>query len=193
MRKPDLSEQRIVETAREIFSRLGFKKTTMEDIARAVFKAKSSLYHYFKSKEEIYRAVVEKESSLVREEIARAMKAALSPIDKLVAYVKTRMRALRRLANLYHAFREEYLESYGFIQKIRRDYDRYEIETIKGILKEGVEKGIFEVTDLDLTAEAIIIAIKGYEYTWAISHDGEKIEREIDRLLNVLFYGILKR
>lgn len=193
MRKADLSEQKIIETAQRIFSRLGFKKTTMEDIARAVYKAKSSLYHYFKSKEEIYRAVIEKESKIVRDEIAQAIQAAPSVPAKLEAYVKTRVRALHRLANLYQAFREEYLESYGFIQKIRRDYDLYEIETIKSILKEGVEKGVFDVSDLDLTAEAIIMAIKSYEYSWAISQDVKKIEENIDRLLKILFYGILKR
>lgn len=193
MKKHNLFEQRIVEIAQGIFSRLGFKKTTMDDIARAVFKAKSSLYHYFKSKDEIFRAVVEKEARILKEEIEKALAAEVSPIDKLKAYAKTRMKALRRLANFYQAFREEYLESYGFIQKLRRDYDRYEMETIKSLLKEGVEVGLFEVRDPDLTAEAILMAIKGYEYVWAISPNEDKIESDIDRLFDVLFYGILKR
>jgi len=193
MKKHNLFEQRIVETAQGIFSRLGFKKTTMDDIARAVFKAKSSLYHYFKSKDEIFRAVVEKEARILKEEIEKALAAEVSPIDKLKAYAKTRMKALRRLANFYQAFREEYLESYGFIQKLRRDYDRYEMETIKSLLKDGVDVGLFEVRDPDLTAEAILMAIKGYEYVWAISPNEDKIESDIDRLFDVLFYGILKR
>jgi AcrR family transcriptional regulator len=193
MNKYNLFEQRIVETAQGIFSRLGFKKTTMDDIARAVFKAKSSLYHYFKSKDEIFRAVVEKEARILKEEIEKALAAKVSPINKLKTYAKTRMKALRRLANFYQAFREEYLESYSFIQKLRRDYDRYEMETIKSLLKEGVEVGLFEVRDPDLTAEAILMAIKGYEYVWAISPNEDKIESDIDRLFDVLFYGILKR
>ncbi len=193
MNKHHLAEQRIIETAQAIFSRLGFKKTTMEDIARAVFKAKSSLYHYFKNKEEIYKAVVEKESRIVKEEVEKALAAQDSPAKKLEAYVKTRMRAIHRLANFYHAFREEYLESYSFIQNIRRDYDRYEVETIKKILSEGVETGIFNVQDLDLTAVAIITAMKGFEYPWAVAQDMNQIERDIDQLLQVLFYGIIKR
>ncbi len=193
MNKHNLAEQRIIETAQAIFSRLGFKKTTMEDIARAVFKAKSSLYHYFKNKEEIYKAVVEKESRIVKEEVEKALAAQDSPAKKLEAYVKTRMRAIHRLANFYHAFREEYLESYSFIQNIRRDYDRYEVETIKKILSEGVETGIFNVQDLDLTAVAIITAMKGFEYPWAVAQDMNQIERDIDQLLQVLFYGIIKR
>lgn len=193
MKKHNLLQQKIVETAQGIFARLGFKKTTMDDIARAVFKAKSSLYHYFKSKEEIFQAVVEKEAQILKEEIEKALSAEESPINKLKAYAKFRMRALHRLANFYQAFREEYLESYGFIQKIRQDYDRYEIKTIKDILEEGVKAGIFEIRDLDLTSEAIITAIKGYEYVWAVSQDINRIEGNIDRLFNILFYGILKR
>jgi len=193
MKKHNLFEQKIIETAQGIFSRLGFKKTTMDDIARAVFKAKSSLYHYFKSKDEIFQAVIEKEVRMLKEEIEKALASEASPINKLKAYAKTRMKALRRLANFYQAFREEYLESYSFIQKLRQDYDRYEIETIKSLLKEGVEVGLFEVRDPDLTAEAILMAIKGYEYVWAISPNEDKIENDIDRLFDVLFYGILKR
>lgn len=193
MKKHHLAEQRIVETAQALFSRFGFKKTTMDDIARAVFRAKSSLYHYFKNKEEIYQAVVEKEGQAVKEAIERAIAAEGSPQQKLEAYVKTRMRALHRLANFYEAFREEYLESYSFIQKLRQDYDRYEVETVKQILAEGVSAGIFSVPDLDLTAVAIITAMKGFEYPWAMAPDVAKVERDIETLLHVLFYGIIKR
>ena len=193
MKKRQKLEEKILEEAQRIFSRFGFKKTTMDDIAQALFKAKSSLYHYFGSKEEIYKAVVEKEATAVREEIGQALAAQDSPVKKLEAYVMTRMRALHRLANFYHAFRSEYLDAYGFIQKIRQDYDRYEVQTIKGILTEGVERGFFSVEDLELTAVAIITAIKGFEYPWAVASDLRKIERDIRTLLHVLFYGIMKR
>lgn len=193
MKKRNLIEQKIVEKAQGIFSRLGFKKTTMEDIARAVCKTKSSLYHYFKSKEEIFRAVVEKEAKMLKKEIKQALALEESPVNKLKAYAKSRVKALRRLANFYQAFREEYLESYGFIQKIRHEYDQYEINAIKNILQEGVKAGVFDVKDLDLSSEAILMALKGYEYVWAVLPDINKIESDIDRLFNILFYGILKR
>jgi AcrR family transcriptional regulator len=52
----------IVGVARKIFTRNGFRKTTMEEIAGVSQKGKSSIYYYFNSKEEIFRAVVEKEA-----------------------------------------------------------------------------------------------------------------------------------
>ena len=42
----------ILEAAQGLFSKFGYKKTTMEDIAQELHKGKSSLYYYFKNKEE---------------------------------------------------------------------------------------------------------------------------------------------
>ncbi|HNX67284.1 MAG TPA: helix-turn-helix domain-containing protein, partial [Bacteroidales bacterium] len=58
----DDAKAKIVEIAREIFTRFGFKKTTMEEIAVASRKGKSSIYYYFTSKEDVFKAVVEREA-----------------------------------------------------------------------------------------------------------------------------------
>ena len=50
--------KKIVLTAGRIFSNNGFRKTTMEEISKALKKGKSSIYYYFGSKEEIFEAVV---------------------------------------------------------------------------------------------------------------------------------------
>ncbi len=50
LNKKDANRENILKIAREIFSKYGFKKTTLDDIANAVRKGKSSLYYYFKSK-----------------------------------------------------------------------------------------------------------------------------------------------
>ena len=50
--------QELVEIARDVFLRFGFRKTTLDDLANAMGMTKSSLYHYFESKEEWFRAAV---------------------------------------------------------------------------------------------------------------------------------------
>lgn len=185
--------QTIIEAAREIFARFGYRKATMDDIARAARKGKSSLYHYFRSKEEVFQAVIEQEAAEVKAEIFRSVQAQEKPQDKLRAYVITRMQAFKRVANLFTAFKDEYVESYGFIERIRKSYDRYEVETIASILKSGVQSGVFTVKNLELTAYAIFTAAKGLEYSWALEPDIRKIETNIRSLLDVLFYGIVKK
>ena len=162
-KKEDVKEL-IINKAREIFALYGFRKTTVDDIARASRKAKSSIYHYFKSKESIFQAVIEKEGSILKTEIMKTIKNEPDPQKKLISYFIFRMKALKRVANFYTAFKDEYLENYRFIQKIRKDYDTYEINTIKSILKEGVNKGIFVIKNIEMTAVAIVTAQKGMEY-----------------------------
>ena len=59
----------IVESATNFFSKFGFHKTTMDEIARHIHKAKGVLYYYFKSKEELFNEVLKQELSTVKTEL----------------------------------------------------------------------------------------------------------------------------
>lgn len=182
----------IIDAAREVFARFGYRKTTMDEIASAVHKGKSSLYHYFKNKEEVFQAVVEKESRILEKEVVAAINNAPTPKDKIRAYAVIRMEALHKLANFYSAFKDEYLEQYSFIHDFREEIDRFEVSTIQKILEQGNEQGIFVVEDPALYAFAIVMAMKGLEYYWAMEQDTEKTKKNINTLLKVLFHGIMK-
>ena len=56
--KKDTVREEILTVAQDIFSRYGYKKTTLDDIAQAIRKGKSSLYYYFSSKEDLFQAVI---------------------------------------------------------------------------------------------------------------------------------------
>ncbi|RLD78380.1 MAG: TetR/AcrR family transcriptional regulator, partial [Bacteroidetes bacterium] len=64
-------KENILDVAQSIFRKYGFKKTTMDEIAKAARKGKSTLYYYFKSKEEIFAAVIEKEGNYMQNELMR--------------------------------------------------------------------------------------------------------------------------
>ncbi|MBU2584052.1 MAG: TetR/AcrR family transcriptional regulator, partial [Bacteroidetes bacterium] len=48
----------IIKSAKERFARYGFKKTSMNDIAADLRMGKATLYHYYKTKEEVFNAVI---------------------------------------------------------------------------------------------------------------------------------------
>jgi AcrR family transcriptional regulator len=183
----------VIKAAQNIFAKFGYKKTTVDDIARAAHKVKSTIYQYFESKEDIFQTIVEKESQILKEEIKKAIKAQDNPKKKLLTYVITRMRVLKDLSNFYNALRDEYLEHFVFIEKIRKKYLKDEINTIKKILKNGVDQGTFVINDLELTACMIVIALKGLEYPLIEEIEVLSNEQGIDSLLGVLFSGIEKR
>ena len=59
VKKPEGRRGEIVATARELFQKKDYESTTMQDIMNALEIAKGTIYHYFKSKEELLEAVVE--------------------------------------------------------------------------------------------------------------------------------------
>jgi len=183
----------IVDVAQRLFAKYGFKKTTIDEIAHSAHIAKGSIYYYFDSKEDIFRAVLDKENRLWSQKVREVINRASTPQEKLRAYLVTRMKYLSKLTNFYSALREEYLEHYSFVENIRKKYFREEIEIVKAILKEGTEKRVFQIEDLELMAFVIVATLKGLEYPWTMEIPTPDIEKRVDLLLKVLFNGLLKR
>ena len=183
----------IIKEAQGIFARFGFKKTTIDEIAKATNKAKSSIYHYFSSKEDIFKSILEEESRVLNQAIRQAINEVDSPAEKLRAYVIVRMYKLHEASNYYEALKDDYLKNYSFIANIRKDQDQKEIGFIKSILADGIEKGIFQGLNIDSTAEAMFIALKGFEFSTIMNKVPEEFEGDLSNLLSILFNGLLKR
>lgn len=165
----------------------------MDEIAIASHKGKSSIYYYFSSKEDIFRAVVEKEASILKQELIHAINNADSPAQKLKAHVLIRMNSMGKLANFYSAIKDDYLSNLDFIEKIRKKYDLEEIQMMENILNEGVEDGIFEIEDTSLAAIAIVTALKGMEIPLFWGVEEKDVEHRLDHLIHILFNGVMKR
>jgi len=189
----DEVKESIINISRHIFTRFGFRKTTVDEIALASRKGKSSIYYYFESKEEIFQAVVEKEAEMLKQEILRVTGEVDSPMQKLKLHVITRMQTMEKLANFYSALKDDYLSHLDFIDKIRRNYDQDEILMMERILKEGCENDEFQIEDTHLAAVAIVTALKGLEIPLFWGVEEKDTERRIDNLIHILFHGVLKR
>ena len=61
----------LVDVARQLFAKMGVENTTMNDIALASKKGRRTLYTYFKSKEDIYLAVVESQLDILLDTMKR--------------------------------------------------------------------------------------------------------------------------
>jgi len=191
--KKDTNRENILKIAREIFSKYGFKKTTLDDIANAVRKGKSSLYYYFKSKEDLFQAVIMKEVEILAHELEIVINRNTDPVDKLRDYILTKLATFRNLANFYHAIEND-ITAVGFIDDVKLKYEQDEIRMIKRILIEGVRKNEFEIYDFNLAAIGITTAIKGLEMPLTAGYYGDvNLERSVDIILKIICYGIMKR
>ncbi len=194
-------KEEIVTGAGEIFSRFGYRKTTVAEIAQRVNKAKSSIFHYFNSKEEIFLAVLKKEGRELSRLFNEIIEKEKTPQLKLRAYFLTRVEVMASIVNFYQALNDVELEHLDFIKNLRRFHIERERDRVADILKEGIDLGIFEIEDVTLSAGSIVTAFKGFE---SVYHDqrqafetnhqiSPEMEKQIDCLLRIIFKGIEKK
>jgi AcrR family transcriptional regulator len=186
-------KKKVIITAGQIFSRYGFKKTTMDEIAKAIRMGKSSIYYYFKSKEEIFEAVVLYEANILRNELTASIKSTDSPVDKMRNYVFVRMKSFEKLSNYYNAIFDKNLDHFEFIESIRSRYDREELAILRLILYHGARRKVFTVANSEYTALAIQTTLKGLEVPLFWQKKEVNIENRLNAILDVLFNGILRK
>jgi len=185
-------KRKIIIGAGDIFSRFGFRKTTMSDIARKTGMGKSSLYYYFKSKEEVFEQVVIYEADILIDELTKALEQSSGAKEKLRSYVSVRMQVLNKLSNYYNAVFSDDLSHFDFIEKVRERYNKQEIQTIQRILDKGIKQGQFRIDNTELAAIAIFTAMKGLEIPLFWHKVADKPEMRSENMLDILFYGIVK-
>jgi len=180
----------ILQIARKLFARYGLKKTSVDDIATEARIGKATIYYYFKSKQEIFKDVVERELAILKNAIREAISREDSPQGKLRAFILTRISRTHELVNLYRVTKDVVTELLPDLEKIRESHFIEEMNTIKEILSEGVRKGIFKAKRIELTSLAMVSVLKGLEYPWVLNGEPIDIEKNVDAILEILFKGI---
>jgi AcrR family transcriptional regulator len=190
----DATRSAILESSRELFARFGYKKTTMEDIAATMRKGKSSLYYYFKNKEDIFQAVIELESGLYFSRLKEVVHSDRSPSVKLKDYVLTRMELMAELKNFQCVLKEGLYGGYEFLGGVNENAEAVEADFLKSILDEGVISDIFSVKNSKIAAIGIGTALRGLEIPIFRGFETPVLfHEEIDNILSILFYGVMKR
>ncbi len=184
----------LLTAATGIFARYGYQKTTVDDLAKAAGKGKSTFYYYYKSKEEIFRDVIEKEAQILRGKLIEAISIRGNAIKKMKNYVITRLSSFDKLVNFFSALKDEALQHFDFIEEVRSKYDAEQINIIKMIFLEGIKENVIELDDIDLASESVAVVLKGLEYHLIFDKTKGKIEeKKIDKIIDLIFKGRAKR
>lgn len=190
----DATRNTILESSRELFARFGYKKTTMEDIAATMRKGKSSLYYYFKNKEDIFQAVIELESDLYFSRLKEVVHSDHDPSVKLKNYVLARMESMAELKNFQRVLKEGIYGGYEFLGGVNVKAEAIEADLLKSILDEGVNHDLFSLKNTRIAAIGIGTALRGLEIPIFRGFETPGMfHEEIDNILSILFYGVMKR
>lgn len=167
---------KLVDIARQLFARNGVNETTMNDIAVASQKGRRTLYTYFKSKEEIYMAVVESELEMLSVALEKVASENISPDLKILKMIETHLDTIKLIVRRNGTLRASFFRDIWRVERVRRKFNLHEINLFKQILMEGKEKGLFDVDNVDILADILHYCIKGIEVPYIRGKIGEDLE-----------------
>ena len=157
------TRQLLVDVARQLFAKQGFDRTTMNDIAEASGKGRRTLYTYFKSKDEVYSAVINGELMRISSTFLAVARKQLPPLEKLVELIYAHLSLMKEAVERNGNLRAEFFRNIWQVERVRKKYDKKEHDIIAKTLEEGQQAGVFEIDDLMLITDIIQAAAKGLE------------------------------
>jgi AcrR family transcriptional regulator len=188
----DDTRDKILSVANNLFSKFGFHKTSMDEIAKIARKAKGSLYYHFSSKEKLFTAVVTNEVIILKAKLTLVINNPdLTASGKIKHYLIKRMSELNKAANYHEILKADFFEHFDFIDDLRNELDEWEKNSLKKVILEGVEKGEFAIIgDIDVLLDVFIMVIKGLEIPFFLQNKYVKYAPHFEGLIGILTKGL---
>ncbi len=185
----------ILNAAERLFSENGFFKTSMVEIAEAAEFAIGTVYHFFKSKEDIYISLIEEKM----EDFARLIDARLaetaSSQDKLGAVIRTKLEYFEQNRNFFRIYVSEWS---GFEWTVKsafgeRCWKRYQaqLDLVADIIETGSRQGEFRALDPAEAAFALHGMLNSTIYLWILQpKPSGSLVAKSPSLLTLFLHGV---
>jgi len=198
--KEDVIQEQILQAAKQLFQIHGFRKVTMDDVAKAIGKGRSSLYYYYKSKEEILEAVMGVEIREMLSAIALEVDRVKTAEQKIHAFCLTKLQFLRARRAFYNTMdvgmdAEEMSSFRKATHAIHSHIMKQESDLLRQILLGCMEKGEIRAIDQkgqDTLIFVLLSSLHGLKREMVIENDFSGIEPAIDTLTHMVIHGLKK-
>jgi AcrR family transcriptional regulator len=196
--KEDLIQEQILQAAKRLFAVHGLAKVTMDDVAKAIGKGRSSLYYYYKSKDEIFDAVMKIEIKEMLETLEKAVDEKPTTEAKIHAFVSAKFRLTREKSSFFNAikigmdadaltdFNKTKIAHHHLIMKM-------ESALFSRILNTGIKQGELKAineTDMDTLIYILLSSIRGLRNEMSLPDNMHEPEPAIARFVSVIMHGL---
>ena len=193
-RQPAVTKEKLIDAMASTMTKYGVKKTTLEDIGRAVGVSKAAVLYHFHSKEELIVAVIDAEYERFLGWLQEGIDRESTAEGKLHAFGFLRFRFIGERMRAYGEVTREILESVMPLvrQSVARNRER-ELDLLRGILADGMASGEFAPGDPELMAVASLAALSGLYDAFILYDRGDRIAEGLEQLFRLMMNGLRRR
>jgi AcrR family transcriptional regulator len=196
LQAPTDTRETILDAADGLMQRYGFRKMTMDDIAREAGISKRTIYTHFSSKEEVGLSSIERVVRHAQAQMAEAARQTGTHAARLQAMLVRRVMARVESVREYRQSLDELFEAVrpAYMERRRLSFER-EAGMIAEVIREGAEEGAFASGDAATTADLLLRATNAYlPYSLSVAELGDvaKIRKGVSELSRLLIRGLLR-
>lgn len=189
-------KQEILSAALKLFSEKGFYNVSMQQIAEEAEFAVGTLYKYFKSKDELFNKLLDNSAEQILNEFTEILNAQGNEVQRLAHFFRN--------MPLFHQQHKEIIKLYVSVFGIRdsglsgmKDHRADNVHknlnsSIAGLVKQGIDKGLFRAVDPEMASEAINSTLEAIIFDIAESDKQAEIAERFSKAEQLFLEGLLK-
>jgi len=164
--KKENKKDQILAAASECFARFGYKKTTLDDIGKKIGLNKASIYHYFKSKEEIFTQIVLNEFEQFITKLHQHIEEDMICEQKILVYFEEKLHfwfqkslILPQITEIEPGQLQQLMMASGYETFLK--IEQAEKSFLANILHNCIKKGQIKECDVEKTSDFIFALVDG--------------------------------
>jgi TetR/AcrR family fatty acid metabolism transcriptional regulator len=181
----------IVDAARTVFARRGFAQGIMDEIAKEAGVAKGTLYLYFRSKTEIYKAVLDHDMKTLKTSTLDRIDAARGPKEKIHAFALARIERAEANKEFFRIMDSEG-SALTYTRSQYRDWLREPVQRLASAIEKASEQGKVRSVDAEKTAWLIADMTRGTIQRRLLSQSETAPAVDADFLLNFIWASLAR-
>jgi AcrR family transcriptional regulator len=196
--RPDVSEERktqILDAAEQVFNKKGLDKARMDDIADQTGLSKGTLYLYFKSKEDLVIAILDRIFRGMFEQLEARKSGELNATEAIWSFTDEAARDYKRMLRMMPIAYEFLALAFRntIVQKALRSYFDIYMEALVPIIQRGIDSGEFRQVDANEVALAAGAIFEGTILLWVYDKSRVDPDKHIHSSIKLLMEGVLAR
>jgi AcrR family transcriptional regulator len=193
--RPDVSEERrgqILDAAGAVFARMGFHDARMDDIVEQANLSKGGVYWYFKSKDQLAAALVERVLARSAGSLRKLLEADQSFMERMTLlgqYIAADVRALNKLRGVILEFYALAARDTRVRRRVRLYIDEF-IELFAAMIRQGIDRGECRQVDPRKSATALEAMCEGLMILWLVDTTDFNIDEMADHMTSLFLESL---
>lgn len=183
----------ILEAARRVFARAGYNETTVEQIADEAGVAKGTVYLYFSSKQEVFRAALRNGLTGLYEQSLLEITAADTTAARLRAFIAARIRYCSQNRDFFRIYYTEFASlkvRSSASQPEFQDLYEQQVTLLESLLKDGVREGELRILDTQKASHLMFEYVRAAVAKHVLEWPDDPIESTISLVFDLIWRGI---